>query len=90
LITGYSGASLAPKSTAQGITQDQADVRYTSKEDANRRASASDQEYKEIKKDMVTNAIFDERTNMILKQLEMIRQEQKEDRAAMERMLVNR
>lgn len=89
-VFGFSGGSIAPKGSAQGISQDAADVRYITKDEANRRADARDRQFEEIKKTMVTTAIFDERTNMILKQLENMRQEQKEDRAAMERMIINR
>lgn len=89
-VFGFSGGAVAPKSTAQGITQDSADVRYITKEEGNRRADARDRQVDEIKKSMVTTPIFDERTNMILKQLEMIRQEIKEERSARERMVTNR
>jgi len=90
IFGGFSGATIAPKTTAQGMTQDAADVRYITKEEGNRRADARDKQISDIQREMVRTAIFDERTNMILKQLENMRQEQKEDRAAMERMLINR
>ncbi len=87
---GSSGAGIvATKSIeAQGITQDQADVRYSTKAEADRRDVESDKKYKEIKDTMVSEKIFDERTKAILGQIELMRQEQKEDRAAMERMLL--
>lgn len=75
---------------AQGLNQDQADVRYITKEEANRRSDVRDRQFEEIKRSMVTSPVFDERTNMILKQIELLRQEQKEDRAAMERMIISR
>lgn len=48
-----------------------------------------DKQLDEIKKDMVTDNLFDERTNMILKQIDLLRQERKEDREYFERVLLN-
>lgn len=90
IFGGFSGATIAPtKSTAQGITQDQADVRYITKEEGKQKTDSRDKQISDIQREMVKQAIFDERTNMIIEQIKQLRQEQKEDRAAMERMLVN-
>lgn len=89
-VFGFSGGAVAPNGSAQGMSQDQADVRYLTKEEGNRRADARDKQINDIQREMVRTSIFDERTNMILKQIELLRQEQKEDRAAMERMIANR
>ena len=88
-VFGFSSGSIAPKSTAQGISQDQGDVRYVTKDESNRRDTAQEQKLEEIKRDMVKNAVFEERTGMIFKLLEQMRQERREDREATERMIVN-
>lgn len=48
-----------------------------------------DKQLDEIEQKMVDKAVFDERTNMILKQIDLQRQERKEDREYFERILLN-
>lgn len=86
---GGAGVSLlATKAVqSQGLNQDQADVRYLTKEEANRRGDMRDKQFEEIRREMVKMQIFDERTNMILKQIDLLRQERKDDREYFERLL---
>lgn len=48
-----------------------------------------DKQFEAIEKKMVDEKVFDERTNMILKQIDLLRQERKEDREYIERVLLN-
>lgn len=49
-----------------------------------------DKKFDELKKSMVTKDVFDERTNTILKQIDLQRSERASDRDYMERVLQNR
>lgn len=87
---GAGGALVATKAVqAQGLNQDQADVRYLTKDEAGRWRDVRDRQFDAMDKKMVTDRVFDERTNMILKQIELLREERRLDREYFERVLLN-
>ena len=91
---GATGAGLiatkAVSAQTSGISQDQADVRYLTKNEADRRSDVRDKQFEEIKREMVKQGVFDERTKTILDQIQLLRQDRKDDREYYERILSNR
>ena len=75
-ISGGTGGGIAAKGAAhaEGLSQEAADVRYLSKEEAEKRAAKRDAQVEDLRKSIVTREVFDERTKAI--QDEQLRQRQ--------------
>jgi hypothetical protein len=61
IVGGSSGAGVVATKAVQtnGITQDQADVRYLSKTEAEARSAARDKQFQDIRKEMLTREVFE-------------------------------
>lgn len=73
-VSGGTGGIATKATKAEGLTPEAADVRYLSKDEAERKAAKRDSQLEDLRRSIVTREVFDERTKAI--QDEQLRQRQ--------------
>ena len=63
--TGGAGVMATKAVKAEGMSVEQSDLRYATKEEIERRAAKRDTQFDDLRKSIVTKDVFDERTRAI-------------------------